>query len=82
MSIKKEQILKTLYPEDMFEYTTKLTMGEAEVLQEVREIIETDIRPVINQHWDEATFPYVEFFKLADAKIMNHPKLFEGRERE
>lgn len=82
MSIKKEQILKKLYPEDMFEYTTKLTLGEAEVLQEVREIIETDIRPVINQHWDEATFPYAEFFKLADAKIMNHPKLFEGRERE
>lgn len=79
-SNKKEEILKELYPEDMFEYSTKLTLGEVEVLQHVREIIETDIRPVINDHWERAVFPFEAFYKLADAGIMNNPKLFEGRE--
>lgn len=80
MSSKKEEILKELYPEDLFEYSRGLTKGEAEVLQHTREIIEQELRPVINEHWDTATFPFEEFYKLADAGIMNNPKLFEGRE--
>lgn len=80
MSSKKEEILKELYPEDLFEYSRGLTKGEAEVLQHTREIIEKELRPVINEHWDTATFPFEEFYKLADAGIMNNPKLFEGRE--
>lgn len=77
---KKEAIAKELYPEDMFEYASKLTLGELEVLQHAREIIEKELRPVIAEHWDAATFPFEEFYKLADAGIMNNPKLFEGRE--
>ena len=80
MSSKKEEILKELYPEDLFEYSRGLTKGEAEVLQHTREIIEKELRPIINEHWDTATFPFEEFYKLADAGIMNNPKLFEGRE--
>ncbi|HIZ71490.1 MAG TPA: acyl-CoA dehydrogenase family protein [Candidatus Atopostipes pullistercoris] len=80
MSQKKEEILRELYPEDMFEYGKGLTEGEVEVLQHTRQIIEKEIRPVINEHWEAATFPFDEFYKLADAGIMNHPKLFEGRE--
>ena len=80
MSQKKEEILRELYPEDMFEYGKGLTEGEVEVLQHTRQIIEKEIRPVINEHWEAATFPFDEFYKLADAGIMNHPKLFEGRQ--
>lgn len=80
MSQKKEEILRELYPEDMFEYGKGLTEGEVEVLQHTRQIIEKEIRPVINEHWEAATFPFDEFYKLTDAGIMNHPKLFEGRE--
>lgn len=79
MTNKKEKILKELYPEDLFDYSKKLTEGEVEVLQHTRKIIEEKIRPVINEHWEAATFPFDEFYKLADAGIMNHPKLFEGR---
>lgn len=79
MTNKKEKILKELYPEDLFDYSKKLTEGEVEVLQHTRKIIEEEIRPVINEHWEAATFPFDEFYKLADAGIMNHPKLFEGR---
>ena len=77
---QKEKILKELYPEDMFEYGKGLTIGEVEVLQHTRKIIEEKIRPVINEHWEAATFPFAEFYKLAEAGIMNNPKLFEGRE--
>lgn len=80
MPSKKEEILRELYPEDMFEYGKGLTEGEVEVLQHTRKIIEEEIRPVINEHWEAATFPFDEFYKLAEAGIMNHPKLFEGRE--
>ena len=80
MPSKKEEILRELYPEDMFEYGKGLTVGEVEVLQHTRKIIEEEIRPVINEHWEAATFPFDEFYKLAEAGIMNHPKLFEGRE--
>src|SRR5699024_12678032 len=80
MSQKKEEILRELYPEDMFEYGKGLTEGEVEVLQHTRQIIEKEIRLVINEHWEAATFPFDEFYKLADAGIMNHRKLFEGRE--
>ena len=79
MPSKKEEILRELYPEDMFEYGKGLTVGEVEVLQHTRKIIEEEIRPVINEHWEAATFPFDEFYKLAEAGIMNHPKLFEGR---
>lgn len=79
MTSKKENILKELYPEDMFQYSLGLTDGEVEVLQHTREIIEKELRPVINEHWETATFPFDAFYKLADAGIMNHPKLFEGR---
>lgn len=77
---KKEEILQELYPEDMYEYASKLTLGEVEVLQHARKIIEKELRPVINEHWENATFPFEAFYKLADAGIMNNPKLFEGRE--
>lgn len=77
---KKLDILKELYPEDMFEYASGLTEGEVEVLQHAREILEKELRPVINEHWDKATFPFEKFYKLADAGIMNNPKLFVGRE--
>ena len=46
----KEEILRELYPEDLFHYADGLTLGEAEVLQETRRLIEKHLRPVINDH--------------------------------
>lgn len=36
----KQEILRELYPEDLFHYADGLTLGEAEVLQETRRLIE------------------------------------------
>ena len=77
----KEEILRELYPEDLFHYADDLTLGEAEVLQETRRLIEKHLRPVINEHWEKPDFPFEQFYAVAKgAQIMNNPKLFEGRE--
>ena len=49
----KEEILRELYPEDLFHYADGLTLGEAEVLQETRRLIEKHLRPVINEYWEK-----------------------------
>ena len=77
----KEEILRELYPEDLFHYADGLTLGEAEVLQETRRLIEKHLRPVINEYWEAPDFPFEQFYAVAKgAQIMNNPKLFEGRE--
>ena len=77
----KEEILRELYPEDLFHYADGLTLGEAKVLQETRRLIEKHLRPVINEYWEKPDFPFEEFYAVAKgAQIMNNPKLFEGRE--
>lgn len=53
----KEEILRELYPEDLFHYADGLTLGEAEVLQETRRLIEKHLRPVINEYWEAPDFP-------------------------
>lgn len=52
----KEEILRELYPEDLFHYADGLTLGEAEVLQETRRLIEKHLRPVINEYWENLIF--------------------------
>ena len=61
----KEEILRELYPEDLFHYADGLTLGEAEVLQETRRLIEKHLRPVINEYWEKADFPFEQFYEVA-----------------
>lgn len=61
----KEEILRELYPEDLFHYADGLTLGEAEVLQETRRLIEKHLRPVINEHWEKPDFPFEQFYAVA-----------------
>lgn len=61
----KEEILRELYPEDLFHYADGLTLGEAEVLQETRRLIEKHLRPVINEYWEAPDFPFEQFYAVA-----------------
>lgn len=81
MSTKAEMI-KELYPEDLFNYAELLSDGEVEVLAAARKVIEAEIKPVINEYWEKADFPFEAFYKLAEVGIMNSPKLYVGREGE
>lgn len=73
--------LKELYPEDLYGFTHKLTEGEVEVLAELREALTKHLEPVIAESWNQADFPFDEFYKVVnDVHIMDDPRLFEGRE--
>lgn len=77
---KKSELLKELYPEDLFGYLGQLSQGEAEVIYELRQALEKYIGPVINQSWDKAEFPFAEFYKVVkEVNIMNDSRLFDGR---
>jgi glutaryl-CoA dehydrogenase len=67
----KEEILRELYPEDLFHYADGLTLGEAEVLQETRRLIEKHLRPVINEHWEKPDFPFEQFYGAKYRQFQN-----------
>lgn len=74
--------LAVFYPTDLYDYASGLTDGELTVLKELRETLETKVRPVINENWEKAEFPYEAFEEVAKVRIMDHPLLFEGREEK
>lgn len=78
---EKSELLKELYPEDLFGYLDQLSQGEVEVIHELRQALEKHIGPVISELWDKAEFPFDEFYKVVEeVNIMNDSRLFEGRE--
>ena len=79
MSVK--ELAKELYPEDLFGYAEKLTEGELKVLKNLRNELETRVRPVLIDCYEKALLPREEILgAFAAAKIMTHPDLFVGRE--
>lgn len=79
----KVEMLKELYPEDLYGFTQKLSEGEVEVLYELRKALEKHLDPIIAESWNKADFPFDEFYKvIEDVHIMNDPRLFEGRDEK
>ncbi|MGX6961965.1 acyl-CoA dehydrogenase family protein [Vagococcus xieshaowenii] len=76
----RSEKLKEMYPFDMYAYANGLTEGELTVLQNLRHFLETDVKPVVNEYWEKADFPFEIFKGIAETGIMNSPLLFEGRE--
>ena len=72
--------LKEFYPSDLFGYAEGLTNGELTVLKAVREALEKHVKPVINEYWEKAQFPFEAFAEVAKTGMMDSPLLFEGRE--
>lgn len=65
---------------DLYNFAGKLTDGEKEVINEMEEVLKNDIKPTLAKHWDEATFPYEEMQKILDMRLMDDPRLLEGRD--
>ena len=57
------------YKADLFEFSNLLTKGEKEVLEQIRKVLKEKIEPVVNEHWEKATFPYKEFKELAKNRL-------------
>lgn len=78
-----ETLEKSFYPEDIFNYQSKLTEGELGVLKKLREELETHVRPILIDSYEKAHLPKDEIMKaFKNAQIMTHPALYEGREGE
>lgn len=65
---------------DLYDYSAKLSDGEREVLTQLENVLKNDLYPVLDKHWDEATFPLEEMQKVIDINLMDNPLLLEGRE--
>lgn len=43
---------------DFYAYETLLTPQEQEALAALRTYLETEVKPIVNGHWEAATFPH------------------------
>lgn len=73
-------MLKPDFGPDLLDFSRDLTDGEKAVLADARKVLNDTIKPVINEHWENATFPHAEFAELVKTGIMSDERLFEGRE--
>lgn len=71
--------LKEFYPLDLYTFSRGLTEGEFTVLKNLRKVLEEKVKPVINEHWEKAEFPFEAFGEIAKVGVMNSSLLFEGR---
>lgn len=76
---KKAQ--KQMYHADLYNFAEGLTDGEKEVLNELEDVLKNDMKPILAENWDKATFPLEAFQKIIDIDLMgDNPKLSAGRE--
>ncbi|UXS75657.1 acyl-CoA dehydrogenase FadE [Staphylococcus chromogenes] len=76
----RNEILKTLYPEDILSIAKDLTDGELELLQQLNDLLEQKYRKDINRHWVDATVPENFFKDIGNLNYFNNPLLYQGRE--
>ncbi|QDW99918.1 glutaryl-CoA dehydrogenase [Staphylococcus chromogenes] len=77
---KRNDILKTLYPEDVLSIAKDLTDGELELLQQLNDLLEQKYRKDINRHWVDATVPEDFFKDIGNLNYFNNTLLYQGRE--
>lgn len=73
---RKADLITELYPEDTLRLAEKLTLGELEVLKELRTALEKHLRPYVSEYWENGQFYFDHFKKvLADVKLINDPRI-------
>ena len=83
MTQSVEELAKLLYPEDVYNEAAALTLGELKVLQHLRMELEERVRPILIKCYEKAQLPRQEILTaFRNARIMNHPSLFEGRDEK
>jgi glutaryl-CoA dehydrogenase len=62
-----------LLPSDFYGYENSLSDQEKDVIMRLREYLETEIRPLVNDHWARAEFIYPAVQGLADLGLFGLP---------
>ncbi len=59
-----------LIPGDLYAYESLLSEEEREELAGIREFLQTEIKPGVNEHWEAATFPMELIPRFAEAGMV------------
>ena len=70
-----------LIPGDLYAYESLLPDGEREELAGIREFLQTEIKPGVNEHWAAATFPMELIPRFAEAGLVGRSYDTEGSPR-
>ncbi|MGY2127354.1 acyl-CoA dehydrogenase family protein [Blastococcus sp. SYSU DS0617] len=70
-----------LIPGDLYAYESLLSDDEREELAGIREFLQTEIKPRVNEHWEAATFPTDLIPKFAQAGLVGRSYDTEGSPR-
>ncbi|MFC4429535.1 acyl-CoA dehydrogenase family protein [Citricoccus alkalitolerans] len=62
-------------PSDLYGFAERLTEAERSVLSELVTVLDEQVKPHLNEHWDAATFPEEIRQPLRDLKLMDPPAL-------
>lgn len=70
-----------LIPGDLYAYESLLPDEEREELAGIREFLQTEVKPQVNEHWEAATFPMDLIPRFADAGLVGRSYDTEGSPR-
>lgn len=70
-----------LVPGDLYAYESLLSDEEREELAGIREFLQTEIRPGVNEHWAAATFPMELIPRFAEAGMVGRSYDTDGSPR-
>ncbi|MEW1980687.1 acyl-CoA dehydrogenase family protein [Citricoccus sp. NPDC079358] len=65
----------TVTPSDLYGFAERLTAAERSVLAELVTVLDEQVKPHLNEHWDAATFPDEIRQPLRDLQLMDPPAL-------
>ncbi|MFB9073308.1 acyl-CoA dehydrogenase family protein [Citricoccus parietis] len=71
----REPVTGTVTPSDLYGFAERLTEAERSVLSELVTVLDEQVKPHLNEHWDAATFPDEIRQPLRDLKLMDPPAL-------
>lgn len=68
---KNVSVAASIYPSDLYGYATLLAAEEQAALLRLRSVLETSVRPVIDDHWERGEFPFEIVQPLAELDLMS-----------
>ncbi|TFC72466.1 glutaryl-CoA dehydrogenase [Cryobacterium sp. TMS1-20-1] len=63
--------MTAFYPSDQFGFSPLLSADELEVLKDLRAVLDTDVQPLLADHWEAGEFPFQIVPKMVELDLMN-----------
>jgi glutaryl-CoA dehydrogenase len=66
------------YPSDQFGFSTLLSDPEIEVLRRLRSVLDSEVYPLLADHWERGAFPFDVVASLVGLRLMDPPELLDA----